>query len=548
MSKGFLKPNRKKIILTILLCLFTGFMLFRLTGAGFTTIPRIITMILGFPVLLGLTFGFFEFFLVSFIFSLIVNLFWLYIISCILIALITPLIKKIKWNSKTFIILGIILVLGFLVFAFFKFGGSDIFVAAADDRGATIEGVKEVVNANNQFSVDLYSKINQETEDNIFFSPWSISTAVAMAYEGAREDTASEIQDVFYFPEEDSLRRSSYASMLNTLNKAGGEYKLSTANAIWLQEDYPFLDTYKDTINNYYLGEVKNLDFVNNPSGASSKINNWVSRNTNNKIPKIVSPGMFNSLTRAVLTNAIYFKGKWEHQFDKKDTKPEDFTLESGDKIKVPMMRLTDEELDFNYAESDGVQILEMPYKGDKISMLVLLPRTEMSERLKDQIEYQYQLEYGPLGKEKAEIFTSNMTHLESILSEEKLQEWRGKLRPQSVYIYMPKYKFETTYSLTDYLKDMGMSIPFTLGAANFSGMDGTDLLYIDEVLHKAYIDVYEEGTEAAAATAIMIGCMAAGPSFIEFRADHPFIFIIQETETGNILFMGKVNDPSQIQ
>ncbi|MBW2976778.1 serpin family protein [Candidatus Woesearchaeota archaeon] len=441
-----------------------------------------------------------------------------------------------RWNAKKLIALSIIIIVGIAIYGFSSFGWGDMFIPTADDSGATIQGVNDVAKANNQFAIDLYNKINKESNENIFFSPWSISTAVAMAYEGARGDTANEMQSVFHFPENANSRRSSYAKMLNTINKAGGKYKLSTANAIWLQKDYPFLKDYKNTISKYYLGEIKNLDFVNDPDKSSSDINNWVSKNTNNKIKKIVSPSMFNEYTRAVLTNAIYFKGKWEHQFDKDDTQPEDFTLESGAKIKVPMMRLTDEDLDFNYVESDGVQILEMPYQGDKISMLVLLPRKEITDpRLQARFEM-----------EGTKPQLSNTTHLESILTEEKLQEWRSKLKSQSVYIYMPKYKFETSYSLTDYLKSMGMSLPFTWPGADFSGMDGTKMLYIDKVLHKAYIDVYEEGTEAAAATAVFMSFGSSMPHYVVFRADHPFIFIIQERETGNILFLGRVMDPTK--
>ncbi len=535
MLKEFFKPNWKKIILTILLLLLTGFMAFKLMSVGLqnTLIP--IVMVLGFPLVFSFMFGMGLFMIVG----LIIEILWLYIVSCILMKIIIFIKNKltlIRWDAKKFIALGFIIIIGFVIYGFFNFGWGDIFIPTADDSGATLQGVTEVANANNQFAIDLYSEVNKESNENIFFSPWSISTAMAMAYEGARGETANEIQSIFHFTVNENSRRSSYAKILNTLNKASSKYKLSTANAIWLQKDYPFLKNYKDTISRYYLGEIKNLDFVNNPSGASSDINSWVSKNTNNKITNIVSPSMFNEMSRAVLTNAIYFKGKWEHQFDRDDTKPEDFTLESGSKIKVPMMRLTDDELDFNYVESDGVQILEMHYQGDKISMLVLLPRTEITDPM---LQRRFEME----GIEPQQ---SDMTQIESILTEGKLQEWRNKLKPETVYIYMPKYTFETSYSLSDYLKSMGMDLPFTWPGADFSGMDGTDLLYIDKVLHKAYIDVYEEGTEAAAATVISMMAGAAMPHYVEFRADHPFIFIIQETKTGNILFIGRVNNPTQ--
>lgn len=508
--KEFLKPDWKKIALSTVLLLLAGGLVFMMFLLG-VPVPKGLTILK----ILGLPFNLISLFGLSFfsvIISFVLTIFWLYVVSCILIFL-KNMVVSIEWDTKKLSALAIILVVGIVIYGFFNLGFGDIFIPTADDSGATPEGVAEIVKANNQFAIDLYSEINEGYDKNLFFSPWSISTAMAMTYEGAHGQTADEMKSVFHFPEDDNTRRSSFARMLNIINKAGGKYKLYTANAIWLQKDYPFLEEYKNIISRYYLGEIKNLDFVKDPTGSSYEINNWVAKHTNNKIKKIVSPSMFDELTRAVLTNAIYFKGKWEHQFDKEDTKPEDFTLDSGEKIKVPMMRLTDDDLDFNYVEADGVQILEMAYQGDKISMLVLLPR-------------------------------SNIAYLESILTEEKLQEWRSKLRPETVYIYMPKYTFETSYLLTDYLKSMGMSLPFTWPGADFSGMDGTKMLYISDVLHKAYIDVYEEGTEAAAATGIIMGFGSAGHRFIEFRADHPFIFIIQERETGNILFIGRVMRP----
>jgi serpin B len=521
MLKEYIKPDKKKNSLTLFIILFAGGLGFLMFFIGIP-IPKglEILKIIGLPFQLISLFSLKRRFLLPLLLSLlIVTIFWIYLLACLLLYLKTKITKE-KWDAKKSIALGIILILCFVAYGYYNLGWNEIFIPTADDSGATIQGVNNTAKANNQFAIDLYNEINKDSDKNIFFSPWSISTVMAMAYEGARGETAKEIENVFHFPADDAMRRSSYARMLNTLNKAGGEYKLSIANAIWLQEDYPFLKDYKDTIRRYYLGEIKNLDFKNNPSDASFHINRWVSKNTNNKIRNIVSPEMFNEMSRAVLTNAIYFKGKWVHPFDRDDTKPEDFTLPSGKKIEVPMMKLEDEDLDFNYTEYDGVQVLEMPYKGDKISMLVLLPKTD----------------------------TSDINQLESKLSAETLQALRSMMRPTTVYIYMPKYTFETSYSLVDYLRNMGMSLPFTWPGADFSGIDGTEMLYINKVLHKAYIDVYEEGTEATATTSIFVsmGAVAEITKPIIFRADHPFIFIIQEKETGNILFMGRVNNPDQ--
>ncbi|MBN1274672.1 serpin family protein [Candidatus Woesearchaeota archaeon] len=533
MVRAFFKPDGKKVVVAVLLLVVTGLLGFKLLSVGLRNSLVPVALVLGFPLSLFMSAGG----IIGGIIGFFLEVAWLYLLACALVKLARFVKNKaslVRWDARRSVILGAVVVVGLLSYAFFAFGWGDVFVPAADDSRATAAGINEVVRANNEFAMDLYAQLNEEPGENVFFSPWSISTAVAMVYEGARGDTAGEIRGVFGFPEDDATRRSAYARVLNTLNKARGKYELGMANALWLQDGYPFLASYKDTIERYYLGEVRNLDFVNNPGGASADINRWASKHTNHKIREVVSPDMFHDLSRAVLTNAIYFKGKWEHQFDKKDTAPEDFTLASGSSVAVPMMRLTDDEVRLNYTEADGVQVLELPYQGDKVSMLVLLPRTEPPDQ-------ETQLWFGP---ERAEPQLCDMAQLESLLTEEQLKEWREGLVPETVYVYLPKFTFETSYALSDHLRRMGMSLPFTWPGADFSGMDGTDLLYIEEVLHDAYIDVYEEGTEAAAVTTITMAAGAMRPRYVVFRADHPFLFLIQERETGNILFMGKVADP----
>ncbi|MCD6414723.1 MAG: serpin family protein [Candidatus Diapherotrites archaeon] len=527
--KQYLKPTASKGVLTLLLFLLAFLLAFVMLLIGIP-IPHglLVLKVLGLPVVLVSLFGS-SVSPILIVVSLILTILWLYLVSCVLVY-VGKWIVSIRWTPRRVAVLGAVVMLGLVLYGFSALGFGDIFIPAADDSGATPEGVASVVKANNQFAVNLYSEIIKDPRNkdkNVFFSPWSISSAMVMAYEGARGQTADEIHSVFYFPEDDKVRRSSFARMLNTINKGGGKYELHTANALWLQKDYPFLESYKNVVSRHYLGEVRNLDFVHNPYGSSQEINNWVAGHTNNKIQDIVSPDLFETEDiRAVITNAMYFKGKWAHQFDKADTRMDDFTLESGEKVEVPMMSVDD---DFNYAEADGIQILEMDYQGGKISMLVLLPLKEnmysMHRRVGDT--------------------SFNISYLESILTEEKLQEWRGKLRKRELLVYIPKYTFETSYSLVDYLKSMGMKKPFSLSGADFSGMDGTKGLYLRDVLHKAYVKVDEEGTEAAAATAVLVA-MVAVPE--KFRADHPFIFIIQEKSTGNILFMGKVMDPTKLK
>lgn len=384
----------------------------------------------------------------------------------------------------------------------------------ADDISSTQSGIQEVVNANNQFAFELYSGLNKEQDGNIFYSPYSISAAIAMTYEGAKGQTADEMKSVFHFPESNILRPN-FAAIYNNINKKDKEYKLSTGNALWAQQDYQFLPDYLETVEKYYGGKATNLDFVEESEKSRQTINSFIEQQTNDKIKDLIPPGVLNAYTRLVLTNAIYFKGTWVKQFDKSDTRDQDFTTISGQKVKTPMMQLTGDDAEFNYAETDDIQILEMPYEGEDLSMLVLLPKE------------------------------NNLETVEESLTNQKLSEWKNMLSEQRVDIYVPKFKFETKYFMVETLSNIGMPTAFT-GAADFSGMDGTQDLLIQNVIHQAFVEVNEEGTEAAAATAVVVGIESVGPRIPIFRADHPFIFIIQEKGTGNILFMGRVADPSQ--
>jgi len=384
------------------------------------------------------------------------------------------------------------------------------------------EDLSSVVNANNQFAFELYSKYKSK-DGNIFFSPYSISSAIAMTYEGAKGKTADEIQSVFHFPKDDSLRRESFLKINTLINKKDKKYKLSTANALWAQKDYPFLKDYFKLIENYYNGKVTNLDFRNKTEESRLTINNWVEGQTNNKIKDLIPQGLLDSMTRLVITNAIYFKGFWLKQFDKKNTQEKNFRVSPANIVKVQIMSLSGEEAEFNYAETEKLQILELPYEGEELSMLILLPKED------------------------------NLGTIEKSLNSKKLSEWRNSLKEERINVYMPKFKFETKYFMTQDLKDMGMPTAFTPGIdfggkADFSGMTGNKRLNIDEVIHQAFIEVNEEGTEAAAATAVVIGAGMAMPKPIKiFNADHPFIFLIQEKATGNILFLGRVANPATV-
>lgn len=387
----------------------------------------------------------------------------------------------------------------------------------ANETGSTQEGVREVVDANNQFALELYPELSKNEKGNIFYSPYSISSALAMVYEGARGNTAEEIKSVFHFPNYEVLRPN-FAAIYNDINEKSDAYELRAGNALWVQQDYHLLEDYKTVTERYYGGKAANVDFVKETEREKSRqtINSFIEEQTNGKIKDLIPKGMLDSMTRLVLTNAIYFKGTWVWQFDPKDTREEDFKITPEKVVKVPMMYMEPEpdKARFNYTDLEDLQILELPYKGEKISMLILLPKGNLS--------------------------TSTIEPL----TIEKLNEWKSKMKETKLdAIYLPKFEFDTKYFLNKDLKDLGMPTAFS-NNADFSGMSGKRDLFISFVIHQAYVKVDEKGTEAAAATAVGMKLTAVMPGNI-FRADHPFIFIIQQKDTGNILFLGRVVDPT---
>ncbi len=382
----------------------------------------------------------------------------------------------------------------------------------AVDTNATNETVDLLVNAMNKFSFEFYKQLISDNTENIFFSPYSIFVALAMTYKGARNETADEMYNVLNFPQNNDTVLCSFGKIYNLLN-IEKEYTLHTANALWVRENYPFLSSYLKFIENYYMGKATEIDFTN-PEQAAEIINQWVEDHTNGKIEDLVPSSAIDPFyTALILTNAIYFKGSWLQQFDPDDTTEKDFEVSPGNTVEVPMMSITGEDAEFNYTETTDLQILELPYEGDDLSMLILLPKE------------------------------NNLTNLEQSINSINLSLWKKSLSETNINIYIPKFTMETDYTLNDYLKNMGMNIPFT-PLADFSGMTGKQDLFIDRVIHKAFIEVNEEGTEAAAATAVMMTMGIALPPELEFNANHPFIFLIQHKETSNILFMGKVYNP----
>lgn len=383
-----------------------------------------------------------------------------------------------------------------------------------DDNQTTADGVTAVVDANNQFATEYYARIIKNEDGNVFFSPYSISSALAMAYEGAKGQTAEEMQKVFHFPEDAAVRRPAIARIYNLLNSGGKNFKLSTANALWAQKDYPFVDDYFNTISTYYGGLATNLDFKGETERSRITINNWIEDKTYDRIKDLIPSGMLSPATRLVLTNAIYFKANWSHKFDAENTRDGEFKLTSGANRNVKMMHLTSR---FNYGETNDLQTLEMDYLSNNLSMLIILPKE------------------------------NNLNRIESIFSKQELNDWKEGMQNKQVIVTLPKFTFGTKYFMSEDLQAMGMPTAFKYPEADFTGMSPTGELYIDEVIHQTFIEVAEYGTEAAAATAVIMraGAMAPTEEPKQFTADHPFIFLIQDKRTGEILFLGRVMDPT---
>lgn len=383
----------------------------------------------------------------------------------------------------------------------------------------TENGQKYIVNANNKFAFDLYSQL--DNDENVFFSPYSISSAMAVVYEGARGGTASEIKSALYFPDNEALR-SNFIAAYENINKKNNNYELSTVNDLWIDKTLPIKQDYLDVIMNHYKAKASNVDFVNNKEKARKTINDYISRQTKKRIPELLKSGNIDVMTKLIITNAIYFKGDWEEPFEEDNTKNRSiFHKTDTQNIEVDLMYKYDSE-DLNYTEDKDVQILELPYKGDDLSMLIVLPKKDLNS-------------------------------IKPILTKERLDKYRLNMEAKKIgTIALPKFELDTKYELAKDLDSLGIKKAFNASTADFSGIatnsNGKNLLSISEVIHQAYVKVDEEGTEAAAATVVVMKTAAPAEKEtkkINFIANKPFMFIIQENNSGNILFMGKINNPS---
>jgi serpin B len=378
------------------------------------------------------------------------------------------------------------------------------------DQASLVEG-------NSAFAFELYQAL-REQDGNLFYSPHSISVALAMTYAGARSQTAEQMAATLRFLLEQERLHPAFnwldAELASRGEGAQGKddegFRLNIVNAIWGQKDYEFLSDFLDVLAENYGAGLRILDFINETENSRLTINEWVSDQTEGRIKDLIPQGAIDALTRLVLTNAIYFNAAWEDPFDEDDTADGPFHLFDGGQVIVPMMKQTES---FGYTEGDGYQAVELQYDGGELSMVILLPEA------------------------------GNFQAVEEGLQSQQVSDIISGLQFTGVALTMPKFEFDSEFSLTNTLADMGMPVAFS-GDADFSGMTGNHALFISDVIHKAFVSVDEAGTEAAAATAVIMPESGPPEPTVEVTIDRPFIFLIRDIETGAILFVGRVMNP----
>lgn len=381
---------------------------------------------------------------------------------------------------------------------------------AADDSTSTAAGIAQVVNANNKFAISLYQQLHaqpDQADSNVLFSPYSLSSAMAMLYAAAQGETQQQIKDTFNYPALTILNPNS-AALYNQFNSPNPDYTLTTINDLWMQQGRSPKQDYLDTVQRYYGGQVTELDFNNRPEPSRQQINQTISEYTKQMIAELLPNGSITSDTSTVLTNAVYFKGDWQSAFN--GSKDYLFNNIDGTTSTIDMMYQLDS---FNYTEDQQVQVLELPYKGDNLSMLVVLPKS----------------------KDKSALQT-----LIKNLSSTQISQWTDKLEQKEVMLDLPKFTLKQSYKMKPILADMGMPIAFG-NQADFSLFNEDLPLSVSDIFHEAVIEVDEKGTVAAAATGSVVTVVSARYE-AEFLANHPFMFIIKDNQSDAILFLGQVN------
>ncbi len=382
------------------------------------------------------------------------------------------------------------------------------------------ETSKQLATGSNAFGLELWSRAGKAATGNFAMSPASISIAFAMTYGGARGETAAQMKKVLHFGGEPDAVMRSWGAFSRALSDPTRPLTLRIANQLFGEKTYTFKQTYLDQTRAAFGAPLEQVDFKSAPEPSRERINAWVEDRTEKRIKELLPPSSIKPLTRLVLVNAIYFLGNWEHPFDPARTQDQPFSTSASTTKKVPMMQQVHE---LGYAEVGGTKVLELPYKGGSGSLLVALPNK-----------------------------VDGLASLERTLSTAAIDSWRRALVNQSVNVSFPRFEASpsSSVSLRTELEAMGMPVAFDKAKADFTGMadppDPDERLAIDDAFHKAFVKVDEKGTEAAAATAVVMSARGMGgpPKIAEFKADHPFLFFIIEKQSGLVLFMGRVTDP----
>lgn len=381
---------------------------------------------------------------------------------------------------------------------------------------STTQQQQSLATQNNDFAFDMFEKLQEEERNNIFFSPYSISEALVMTYAGAKGTTQSQMATALHFDHDNQALHNNFNALDLHLNYTDSNYTLSVANSLWPDKDYTFLERYLDTIKENYGAKMRLLDYTNETEKSRQIINSWVEEKTHDRIKNLIPAGLLSPLTKLTLVNAVYFKGRWENDFSEYNTQNDTFSKEDGSTMETPFMNQTDS---FNYKENDDFQAISLPYKEGRTSMIVVLPKD---------------------GKQSRVINTINTIYSDILATSSN----------KKVQLKMPKFEFTTDlYHLKEPFQKLGMIDAFDANVADFSDMTGKRDLLISDILHKAFIKVDENGSEAAAATAVIMDVTSIGPIDtpppVEMFVTRPFIFFIKDDMSGQILFMGLVKEPT---
>jgi len=404
--------------------------------------------------------------------------------------------------------------LSFIGFITLIIVSSGLFIYGGEEKSME----NSFLSGNTAFSLDLYQQLPGR-ESNMIFSPYSIFSALAVCGEGARGKTQQEIAKVLHLPVNPQILHPAIIRLRTALQdlEKKGDVLFTAADSLWVQKGYRLSTEYQERIKKVYGLAATPVDFLASPLETCREINRWVEAQTRSKITDIIQPGNISPATRLVVVDAIYFKGGWLHPFDKISTRNLPFYPSAIQSIDVPTMKQVQR---FNYGDFPELQVLEMPYRGKELSMIILLPW----ER-------------------------NGLKELENIFNDKSLQQWTQGLTEEQVTVFLPRFKQTCGFDLKKTLQILGIQDAFDGKNADFSGMDGNSSgkggLYLEQILHKAFIEVNEEGTEAAAATAGLVAIGFTPPQAPKiFRANHPFIFLIRHNPSSIILFMGRVTHP----